>query len=139
VCGFSLSQRVPTCNFNQTKAIIFLQIVAKGEPMQSVTIRDLKNNPSTMTKYLDEGSSVFVTRHGKPIGITLPLNDDIFSIGIKKTVAIELYKMGIISLGKMAEMLEIPKQEAMSLLNTLGITWIEDDIEAIKVEASRWL
>ena len=139
MCGFSLSQRVPTCNFNQTKAIIFLQIVAKGEPMQSVTIRDLKNNPSTMTKYLDEGSSVFVTRHGKPIGITLPLNDDIFSIGIKKTVAIELYKMGIISLGKMAEMLEIPKQEAMSLLNTLGITWIEDDIEAIKVEASRWL
>jgi predicted HTH domain antitoxin len=107
--------------------------------MQSVTIRDLKNNPSTMTKYLDEGSSVFVTRHGKPIGITLPLNDDIFSIGVKKTVAIELYKMNIISLGKMAEMLEIPKQEAMSLLNTLGVVWIEDDIETIKAEANRWL
>jgi len=107
--------------------------------MQSVTIRDLKNNPSAMTKYLDEGSSVFVTRHGKPIGITLPLNDDIFSIGVKKTVAIELYKMGIISLGKMAEMLEISKQEAMSLLNTLGIAWIEDDIETIKAEANRWL
>ena len=107
--------------------------------MQSVTIRDLKNNPSTMTKYLDEGSSVFVTRHGKPIGITLPLNDDIFSIGDKKTVAIELYKMNIISLGKMAEMLEIPKQEAMSLLNTLGVVWIEDDIETIIADASRWL
>jgi predicted HTH domain antitoxin len=107
--------------------------------MQSVTIRDLKNNPSTMTKYLDEGNSVFVTRHGKPIGITLPLNDDLFSIGIKKTVAIELYKMGIISLGKMAEMLEITKQEAMSLLNTLNITWIEDDIDTIKKEAEKWL
>ena len=107
--------------------------------MQSVTIRDLKNNPSTMTKYLDEGSSVFVTRHGKPIGITLPLNDDIFSIGVKKTVAIELYKMNIISLGKMPDMLEIPKQEAMRLRNTLGVVWIEDDIETIKAEASRWL
>jgi len=107
--------------------------------MQTVSIRDLKNNPSSMTKYLDKGSSVFVTRHGKPIGITLPLNDDIFSIGIKKTVAIELYRMGIISLGKMAEMLEISKVEAMSLLNTLDITWIEDDIENIKAEANRWL
>jgi len=54
-----------------------------------------------------------------------------------KTVAIELYKIGMISLGKMAEMLEIPKVEAMSLLNTLDITWIEDDIENIKVEANR--
>ena len=107
--------------------------------MENVSIRDLKNNPSSMTKYLDEGSSVFVTRHGKPIGITLPLNDDIFSIGVKKTVAIELYKMSIISLGKMAEMLEIPKQEAMSLLNTLNVSWVEDDVEAIKAEASRWL
>jgi len=107
--------------------------------MHTVAIRDLKNNPSSMTKYLDEGSSVFVTRHGKPIGITLPINDDIFSIGLKKTVAIELYKMDIISLGKMAEMLEIPKQEAMSLLNTLNVTWIEDEIENIKAEANRWL
>lgn len=107
--------------------------------MQTVAIRDLKNNPSSMTKYLDKGDSVFVTRHGKPIGITLPLNDDVFSMGIKKTVAIELYKMGIISLGKMSEMLEIPKQEAMSLLNSLNITWIEDDVESIKAEANKWL
>ena len=107
--------------------------------MNTVAIRDLKNNPSSMTKYLDEGSSVFVTRHGKPIGITIPLNDDIFSIGIKKTVAIELYKMGIISLGKMSAMLEIPKEEAMSLLNSLNVTWIEDDLEKIKAEANQWL
>jgi len=107
--------------------------------MQSVAIRDLKNNPSSMTKYLDEGSSVFVTRHGKPIGITIPLNDDLFSIGVKKTVAIELYKMEIISLGKMAEMLNIKKREAMSLLNSLSVVWIDDDIERIKAEADRWL
>jgi len=47
--------------------------------------------------------------------------------------------MGIISLGKMSDMLEIPKKEAMSLLNSLNITWIEDDVEAIEAEASRWL
>jgi len=107
--------------------------------MQTVAIRDLKNNPSSMTKYLDEGSSVFVTKHGKPIGITLPLNDDVFSIGVKKTVAIELYKMGVISIGKMSEMLEIPKKDAMSLLNSLNITWIEEDVESIQAEADRWL
>jgi predicted HTH domain antitoxin len=107
--------------------------------MHSVAIRDLKNNPSSMTKYLDEGSSVFVTRHGKPIGITLPLNEDLFSVGVKKTVAIELYKMEIISLGKMAEMLEIPKTEAIDLLHTLDISWVEEDANAVESEVGRWL
>ena len=92
-----------------------------------------------MTKHLDAGDSVFVTKHGKPIGITLPLNDDIFSIGVKKSVAVQLYKMGLISLGKMAEILEINKRDAMTLLNDLNIIWIEEDVEIIQQEASRWL
>ncbi len=92
-----------------------------------------------MTKHLDAGDSVFVTKHGKPIGITLPLNDDIFSIGVKKSIAVQLYKMGLISLGKMAEILEINKRDAMTLLNDLNIIWIEEDVEIIQQEASRWL
>lgn len=107
--------------------------------MQSVAIRDLKNNPSNMTKHLENGESVFVTKHGKPIGITLPLNEDFFSLGLKKAVAVELYKMGVVSLGKMAEILEIKKQEAMSLLNSANVNWLEDDTQAITKDAEQWL
>ena len=107
--------------------------------MHTVAIRDLKNNPSSMTKYLDEGSSVFVTKHGKPIGITLPLNDDVFSIGVKKSVAVELYKMEVISLGKMAEILEMSKQEAMSLLDSLNLVWMDDNKKNIEDEIKKWL
>lgn len=93
--------------------------------MQTVAIRDLKNNPSNMTKYLEDGESVFVTKHSKPIGITIPLNDDVLSLGIKKAVAIEQYKMGLISVGKMAEFLSISKSKAIRLLNDLNIDWLE--------------
>ena len=95
--------------------------------MQTVAIRDLKNNPSNMTKYLENNESVFITKHSRPIGITLPLNDDTLSVGVKNLVAIEQYKNGLISLGKMAEFLEISKQEAMSLVNRLGIDWLDYD------------
>lgn len=80
-----------------------------------------------MTKYLENNESVFITKHSKPIGITIPLNDDTLSIGIKSVIAIEQYQNGLISMGKMAEFLSISKQEAMSLLNTLGIDWMEYD------------
>jgi predicted HTH domain antitoxin len=99
--------------------------------MQTVAIRDLKNNPSNMTKYLENNESVFITKHSRPIGITLPLNDDTLSVGIKNLVALEQYKNGSISLGKMAEFLEISKQEAMSLVNRLGIDWLEYDQDDI--------
>ena len=60
--------------------------------MKTVAIRDLKNNPSNMTKYLENNESVFITKHSRPIGVTLPLNDDTLSVGIKNLVAIEQYK-----------------------------------------------
>jgi predicted HTH domain antitoxin len=102
--------------------------------MQSVAIRDLKNNPSNMTKYLENNESVFITKHSKPIGITIPLNDDTLSIGLKKVVAIEQYKEGMISLGKMAEFLEIGKKEAMHLLNRLNIDWLEYDKKDLDIQ-----
>lgn len=107
--------------------------------MQTVSIRDLKNNPSNMTKYLENNESVFVTKHGKPIGITIPLNDNTLSMGIKKTVALEQYKQGLISMGKMAEIMGIDKQEAMQILHNLGLNWIEDDIDVVQSEVSKWL
>ena len=102
--------------------------------MQTVAIRDLKNNPSNMTKYLENNESVFITKHSRPIGITLPLNDDTLSVGIKNLVALEQYKNGLISLGKMAEFLEISKQEAMSLVNRLGIDWLDYDEDELNTQ-----
>jgi predicted HTH domain antitoxin len=95
--------------------------------MQTLAIRDLKNSPSNMTKYLENDESVFITKHSRPIGITLPLNDDTLSVGIKNLVALEQYREGMISLGKMAMLLEIPRNEAMSLVDRLGINWLDVD------------
>ncbi len=110
--------------------------------MQTMAIRDLKNNPSDLTKYLENDELVFVTKHGKPIGITMPLNENTLSIGIKKAVALELYKSGAISMGKMAEILQISKSEAMKLLNDLKIDWIEYTQKELDDEAKiveKWL
>jgi predicted HTH domain antitoxin len=93
--------------------------------MRTVAIRDLKNNPSSMTKYLSDNESVFITKHNRPIGVTLPLNDDTLSIGIKNLVALDQYTHGRISLGKMAEFLGISREEAMRLVDRLGLDWLD--------------
>jgi predicted HTH domain antitoxin len=102
--------------------------------MHSVAIRDLKNNPTNMTKHLENGNSVFVTKHGKPLGITIPFSEEMLSMGMLKAVALEQYKQGLISLGKMAELMGIKKQEAIKLLNDLNIDWIDYSKEEIAAQ-----
>ncbi len=110
--------------------------------MQSMAIRDFQNNPSKLTKYLENDELVFVTKHGKPIGITIPLDDDSLSLGVKKAVALQLYKNESISMGKMAQMMSISKQEAKRLLNDLKIEWIEytkDELEKEAKKIQKWI
>jgi len=52
---------------------------------------------------------------------------------------LELYEVGEISLGKMAEMLSLPKDEVMDLLDSLGISWMEDDIRKVQMEVNKWI
>ncbi len=91
--------------------------------MQNIAIIELKANPSLFTRYLEEGESVFVTELGKPIAVTVPVGDDLFFGGVKKIIALELYKKELISLGKMAELLGVSKIEAIKLLGDLDIDW----------------
>jgi antitoxin (DNA-binding transcriptional repressor) of toxin-antitoxin stability system len=44
--------------------------------MQAVAVKDLRNHPSHLTGPLERNEHVVITRHGKPIGVAVPLNDE---------------------------------------------------------------
>lgn len=93
--------------------------------MHSVTIRDLKNNPATMTRHLENGKSVFLTKHGRPIGITLPLDDNLVNQSIKELLFFDLYKRGEISFGKLAEFLNVSKVRLRKMFAALDMPVID--------------
>ncbi|MEE9354590.1 MAG: UPF0175 family protein [Methylococcaceae bacterium] len=93
--------------------------------MHSITIRDLKNNPAIMTRHLEAGDSVFITKHGKPIGITLPLDDSLVNQGIKELLFFDLYKKGEISFGKLAEFLDVSKARLRKMFVALDMEVID--------------
>ncbi len=102
--------------------------------MRSVTIRDLKNNPATMTHHLEDGDAVFVTKHGKPIGITLPLDDSWVNQGIKELFFFDLYNKGEISFGKLAEFLDVSKKRLRKMFVALDMPVIDYDPREVKEE-----
>ncbi len=107
--------------------------------MESITLRDIKNNPATMTSYLSKGKAVFLTKHGKPIGITLPLDDSIVNQSIKELLYFDLYKKGEISFGKLAEFLGVRKDKLRRMFASMNMPVIdysasdvEDELKAFK-------
>ena len=102
--------------------------------MKSITIRDIKNNPATMTGYLANGEPVFVTKHGKPIGVTLPLDDSIVNQSLKELLFFDLYKKGEISFGKLAEFLGVRKDKLRRMFASLDMPLIDYDVSEVARE-----
>ena len=102
--------------------------------MTSVTIRDIKNNPATMISPLADGNPVFVTKHGKPIGIALPLDDSMVNQSIKELLYFDLYKNDEISFGKLAEFLGVRKDKLRRMFTSLNMPVIDYDAGEVTEE-----
>jgi len=105
--------------------------------MLSIGIKEIKNNPSVITKGVeDKDNYLFISKRGKPIAVAMSLDNEIFDYGFKKWILIKAYKKGDLSLGQLAKALDLSYIDTMQMLGTLGIAVIDydldDDLEAIK-------
>lgn len=106
--------------------------------MQSIAIRELRNNPSNLTHSLEQNEYVFITKHGKPIGVAVPLTNENLSFGLTRATALQAWRNGDISLGKMAELLEMGKEELRGVLADMNLPVI-DTSEEDAIEEARLL
>jgi len=107
--------------------------------MTSIAIRELRNSPSNLTRSLEQDEYVFITKHGKPIGVAVPLSNDNLRFGLTRATVLQAWKQGELSLGKMAELLEVSKDELRKTLVDMNIPVINQDIDEAKEEAKKLL
>ena len=107
--------------------------------MYSIAIRELRNNPANLTQALKENNYVFITKHGKPIGVTIPLTDENLNFGLTRATALQAWRNGDISLGKMAEMLQMEKSELRKILSDMHLPIINTSKQEAQQEAEQLL
>ena len=105
--------------------------------MLSVGIKEIKNNPSIITKGVeDRDNYIFISKRGKPIAVAMSLDNEVFEYGFKKWILIKAYKKGDLSLGQLSKALNLSYLDTMKMLGALGIAVIDydlaDDIETIE-------
>ena len=107
--------------------------------MTSIAIRELRNSPSNLTRSLEQDEYVFITKHGKPIGVAVPLSNENLRFGLTRATALQAWKQGDLSLGKMAELLETSKAELRETLADMNLPTFNEGVDEAMEEAKKLL
>ncbi len=91
--------------------------------MQAFNIRQLKNNPSAALRAAHDDDMVVIMNRDNPTALLVDLEkvvaQDLDSV--KVSLAISLFKKGVISLGSAARMAKLSLPDMMTLLSSLDI------------------
>lgn len=97
--------------------------------MKSIGIKELKSNPGLISKTIENGEYLLISKRGKPIAIATSLDDEVLDMGLKKWILIDSFKRGALSLGQLSRALDIPYMETVKLLDLLKIPVLDYDLE----------
>ncbi len=112
--------------------------------MHAFSIRDLRERTGELVRNAEAGQLALISKHGKPLFVAVPFDENILQHGVHFSIAIDMFKERVISCGKAAKIARMPLEEFMEALSQLGIPIVdydpqevEQDLENIKKIRSR--
>lgn len=95
--------------------------------MDTFTVRDLRERTGDLVRACEAGSLSLLTKHGKPLCITVPMDDLLLRHGIPSALAVQLYRSQSVSIGVARRIAGIDLEQFMDLLGSLGIPVMDYD------------
>lgn len=89
--------------------------------MQILELKEIQRNPAVLVHSIDHEDYTIITKRGQPLGVTVSFDSHILDGGLRESISLKAFEMGMISLGKLAELLKLTKSETMKLLDRLAI------------------
>lgn len=93
--------------------------------MDVFTVRDLRERTGELIHNAEAGKLSLVTKHGRPVFLAVPFNEDMLELGLQQALAIRLYCEKVLSLGKSARLAGAPLEAFIEKLGSLGIAAVD--------------
>lgn len=96
------------------------------------TARELRNLSGEVVRQAEEGKLGLITKHGKPIMLTIPFDEVVLSLGVHRSLALNLFSSGQLTLSQAAKLASMPLEKFISLLGEAGIDAVDyspDDLD----------
>jgi prevent-host-death family protein len=95
--------------------------------METFTVRDLRERTGDLVRACESGTLSLLTKHGRPLCVTVPMDDTLLRYGVASALAVQLLRARVVSLGLAARIANISVEEFMELLGVLGLPVIDYD------------
>lgn len=102
--------------------------------MDTFSIRDLRERSGDLVRELEAGHLALITKHGRPVGVTVPMTEELLQRGVPLALAIELFRIHAVSLGLAARIAGLAYIEFVEELGRLGIAVVDHDPAELEEE-----
>lgn len=102
--------------------------------MESFSVRDLRERTGELVRNAEQGKLAVVAKHGHPLFVAVPLDEELLRSGIGVALAIKLFEERTLSLGKAAKLAGLSYEEFVEQLATIGIPAVDYAAEDLDAE-----
>jgi len=102
--------------------------------MESFTIRDCRERTGELVRNAEQGKLAVVAKHGHPLFVAVPLDEDMLRSGVHVALAIRLFQDGTLSLGKAANLAGRSYEAMVEQLASIGFPAVDYPPEELDVE-----
>ena len=93
--------------------------------MESFTIRDLRERTGELVRNAEQGKLAVVAKHGHPLFVAVPLDEEMLRSGVHVALAIKLFQDGTMSLGRAAKLAGLSYEAFVEHLSSIGVAVVD--------------
>jgi len=102
--------------------------------MQTFTIRELRERSGELSREAEEGRLALVTRHGRPLFVSVPFSEEMLQVGVHTIIAVNLFKNGDLTATRAAKLAQMSLQKFLAHISAQGIAVVDHDPEELEKE-----
>ncbi len=102
--------------------------------METFSIRDLRDRSGELVRELESGHLAIITKHGKPVGVTVPISEHLVQSGVTTALAVELFRSHAVSLELAARIAGVSYIDFIDTLAQLRIPVVDYSPEELEGE-----
>lgn len=102
--------------------------------METFTVRDLRERTGELIRGAEEGHLAVVTKHGQPVFVAVPFDEQLIQLGITVDLAIKLFQERALSTGQAAKLAGMGRVAFMDLLSARRIPVLDYSADELEQE-----
>lgn len=97
--------------------------------MEAFAVRDLREHTGELVRNAENGAYSVASKHGKPLFVALPFNDDLLKSGVNVSLADKLVLQAELSVAAGAKLASMPYARYLQHLGALGYSMRDESTD----------